>query len=104
MMGKINPFPYIQCKRAFILAILLAVSAVSVARAQVVNRSAVESFLIEGEVGKAQKLLESYLGSSDLNYPDSVYILKNLGVLYSSSPKRKELGDRYFSRLLDLDP
>jgi hypothetical protein len=33
-----------------------------------------------------------------------VYILKNLGVLYSSSPKRKELGDRYFYRLLDLDP
>src|SRR6185295_12311749 len=33
-----------------------------------------------------------------------VYILKNLGVLYSSTPKRKELGDRYFYRLLDLDP
>lgn len=107
-MGKINPFPYIRYRipdtSVFLFAILLAVCAVSDARAQVVNRSAVESFLIEGEVGKAQKLLESYLGSSDLTYPDSVYILKNLGVLYSSSPKRKELGDRYFSRLLDLDP
>lgn len=103
-MGKINPFPYIPYKRVFILAILLAFCAVSVARAQVVNRSAVENFLIEGEVGKAQKILESYLGSPDLTYPDSVYILKNLGVLYSSSPKRKDLGDRYFSRLLDLDP
>ncbi len=72
--------------------------------AQVVNRSAVEAFLLEGEVGKAQKTLESYLGSGDLTYQDSVYILKNLGVLYSSSPKRKDLGDRYFYRLLDLDP
>ena len=73
-------------------------------KAQVVNRAAVDGYLLEGEVGKAQKILESYLGSADLNYPDSVYLLKNLGVLYSSSPKRKELGDRYFSRLLDLDP
>lgn len=71
---------------------------------QVVNRGSVDAFLVEGEVGKAQKLLESYLGSSELSYPDSVYILKNLGVLYSSSRKRKELGDRYFFRLLDLDP
>ncbi len=63
-----------------------------------------EGFLEEGEVGKAQKSLESYLGSHDLNYQDSVYILKNLGVLYSSNPKRKELGDKYFYRLLDLDP
>jgi hypothetical protein len=76
----------------------------SAPRAQVVNRAAVENFLLEGEVGKAQKSLESYLGSPDLTYQDSVYILKNLGVLYSSSPKRKELGDRYFFRLLDLDP
>ncbi len=71
---------------------------------QVVNRSAVEAYLEEGEVGKAQKTLESYLSSNDLTFQDSVYILKNLGVLYSSSPKRKELGDRYFYRLLDLDP
>ncbi len=71
---------------------------------QVINRTKVEGFLHEGEVGKAQKLLESYLSSHDLTYQDSVYILKNLGVLYSSSPKRKELGDRYFYRLLDLDP
>ncbi len=71
---------------------------------QVVNRSAVDAYLNEGEVGKAQKTLESYLSSNDLTFQDSVYILKNLGVLYSSSPKRKELGDRYFYRLLDLDP
>jgi hypothetical protein len=100
-MGKINPF---QFNRVSAAAILLALSAVSYAGAQVVNRSAVENYLIEGEVGKAQKSLESYLGSADLTYQDSVYILKNLGVLYSSSPKRKELGDRYFYRLLDLDP
>jgi hypothetical protein len=100
-MGKINPF---QFNRVSVAAILLALSAVSYPGAQVVNRSAVENYLIEGEVGKAQKSLESYLGSADLTYQDSVYILKNLGVLYSSSPKRKELGDRYFYRLLDLDP
>ncbi|MDB5104779.1 MAG: hypothetical protein JWP91_2468 [Fibrobacteres bacterium] len=100
-MGKINPFPD---KNVFVAAILLALSAVSLACGQVVNRPAVENFLIEGEVGKAQRILESYLGSADLTYPDSVYILKNLGVLYSSSPKRKDLGDRYFFRLLDLDP
>ncbi|MDB5049220.1 MAG: hypothetical protein JWO30_2291 [Fibrobacteres bacterium] len=97
-MGKINPF---GSKRAFVAFFLFCLSA---AFGQVVNRSAVENFLIEGEVGKAQKTLESYLGSPDLTYPDSVYILKNLGVLYSSSPKRKDLGDRYFFRLLDLDP
>ncbi len=83
---------------------MLVLFSLSAACGQVVNRSAVENFLIEGEVGKAQKTLESYLGSPDLTYPDSVYILKNLGVLYSSSPKRKDLGDRYFFRLLDLDP
>lgn len=88
-------------KRLLALSVLASAAALP---AQVVNRAAVEDFLIEGEVGKAQKALESYLGSADLTYPDSVYILKNLGVLYSSSPKRKELGDRYFYRLLDLDP
>lgn len=97
-MGKINPF----VPKNIFAAILLCLFAS--AHGQVVNRSAVEHFLVEGEVGKAQKTLESYLGSPDLTYPDSVYILKNLGVLYSSSPKRKELGDRYFYRLLDLDP
>lgn len=71
---------------------------------QVVNRKVVGGFLLEGEVGRAQKTLESYLGSKELTFEDSVYILKNLGVLYSSSNKRKELGDKYFYRLLDLDP
>lgn len=84
-----------------ILAFLLFASA---ALSQVVNRDVVEAFLIEGEVTKAQKNLESYLGNPDLTYQDSLYILKNLGVLYASSPKRKDLGDRYFQRLLDLDP
>ncbi len=99
-MGKINPFRRMRLFALFpFLFIFLAAP-----RAQVVNRAAVEGFLLEGEVGKAQKILESYLGSPDLAYQDSVYILKNLGVLYSSSPKRKELGDRYFYRLLDLDP
>jgi hypothetical protein len=97
-MDKLNPF---GSQKACVALILFSLS---LAFGQVVNRSAVENFLIEGEVGKAQKTLESYLGSSDLTYPDSVYILKNLGVLYSSSPKRKDLGDRYFFRLLDLDP
>jgi len=99
-MGRMNPFRY----SGLFAAALLALSAISIAHGQVVNRSAVENFLLEGEVGKAQKTLESYLGSADLAYQDSVYILKNLGVLYSSSPKRKDLGDRYFYRLLDLDP
>src|SRR4051812_41183094 len=104
MMGRGNPFPYFRFKRASAAAGLLALLAATFSHGQVVNRSAVENFLLEGEVGKAQKILESYLGSADLAYQDSVYILKNLGVLYSSSPKRKELGDRYFYRLLDLDP
>lgn len=98
MMGKINPFPL----KRFLAGIFLF--ALAEGSCQVVNRSSVEAFLIDGEVGKAQKTLESYLGSADLTYLDSVYILKNLGVLYSSSPKRKDLGDRYFFRLLDLDP
>ncbi|HLP42255.1 MAG TPA: hypothetical protein VK465_12165 [Fibrobacteria bacterium] len=76
----------------------------AVASAQVVNRGPVEDLLTEGEISKAQRILENYLGNSDLTYQDSVYILKNLGVLYASNPKRKDLGDRYFSRLLELDP
>lgn len=96
-MGKINPL------RAHFLGLFL-LCCVGLGFSQVVNRHAVEGFLEEGEVGKAQKSLESYLGSKDLTYQDSVYILKNLGVLYSSNPKRKELGDKYFYRLLDLDP
>jgi hypothetical protein len=97
-MGFLNP---VTSMRLILAVLSLPLCA---AFGQVVNRSAVEHYLIEGEVGKAQKTLESYLGSPDLSYPDSVYILKNLGVLYSSSPKRKDLGDRYFYRLLDLDP
>lgn len=99
-MGKRNPF----LRSIFPAACALLALLPPAPRAQVVNRPAIEKSLLEGEVGKAQKILESYLGSSDLTYPDSVYILKNLGVLYSSSAKRKELGDRYFYRLLDLDP
>jgi hypothetical protein len=94
--------PFLRSHLAALSAFLTLFAAAP--HAQIVNRPAVEGFLLEGEVGKAQKMLESYLGSADLTYPDSVYILKNLGVLYSSSPKRKELGDRYFYRLLDLDP
>jgi hypothetical protein len=96
-MVKILPF-----HAAWILGLLLLAAAP--ASAQVVNRKAVEDFLLDGEIAQAQKSLESYLGNADLTYQDSVYILKNLGVLYSSTPKRKELGDRYFYRLLDLDP
>lgn len=84
-----------------IIAFLLFASA---AFSQVINRDVVESFLLEGEVTKAQRNLESYLGNPDLTYQDSIYILKNLGVLYASSTKRKDLGDRYFQRLLELDP
>lgn len=98
-MGKLN----LGFRVRFLAAIAL-LSLAAPLRAQVVNRDAVDRFMLEGEVGKAQKSLESYLGSADLTYQDSVYILKNLGVLYSSSPKRKDLGDRYFYRLLDLDP
>lgn len=76
----------------------------AIASAQVVNRGPVEDLLTEGEISKAQKILENYLGNPDLTYQDSVYILKNLGVLYASNAKRKDLGDRYFSRLLELDP
>ena len=83
---------------------MLSLLAASAAWAQVINRDVVEAFLQEGEVTKAQKNLESYLGNPDLTYQDSIYILKNLGVLYASSPKRKDLGDRYFHRLLELDP
>jgi hypothetical protein len=96
-MTKILPF-----RTAWAIAMFL-IAAVS-PRAQVVNRGAVEAFLMDGEITQAQKSLESYLGNADLTYQDSVYILKNLGVLYSSTTKRKELGDRYFYRLLDLDP
>jgi hypothetical protein len=103
-MGKINPFRRMRLFAFLPFLFVLAFVFPAAPGAQVVNRSAVENFLLEGEVGKAQKILESYLGSPDLGYQDSVYILKNLGVLYSSSPKRKDLGDRYFYRLLDLDP
>lgn len=96
-MGKIIP-------RGWWLLVVFLFGGMIPGYGQVVNRTAVEAYLDEGEVGKAQKTLESYLSSSDLTFQDSVYILKNLGVLYSSSPKRKELGDRYFYRLLDLDP
>jgi hypothetical protein len=95
-MSKILAF-----RPACLLAILFICGA---PRAQVVNRPSIEAFLLDGEITQAQKSLESYLGNADLTYQDSVYILKNLGVLYSSTAKRKELGDRYFYRLLDLDP
>lgn len=89
---------------SFATTCLLIMTLHNLSSAQVVNRKGIEGFLQEGEVGKAQKSLESYLGSKELTFEDSIYILKNLGVLYSSSNKRKELGDKYFYRLLDLDP
>src|SRR5690349_21102985 len=87
-----------------ILAFLIAAATASSIWPQAVNREIIGKLVEEGEINKAQKALEANLGSPDLTFEDSVYILKNLGVLYASNPKRKELGDRYFYRLLDLDP
>jgi hypothetical protein len=80
------------------------IGAVVPVRAQMVNRESVDALLVEGEVDKAEKALASYWKAPELTYPDSIYILKNLGVLYSSLPKKKEQGDKLFQRLLELDP
>ena len=85
---------------AWAISLLFCVAA----QGQVVNRDAIDALLNEGEIEKAEKTLSSYLKSEDLTFQDSIYLLKNLGVLYSSSPDKKEEGDKFFYKLLELDP
>jgi hypothetical protein len=75
------------------------------ALAQSVNREMVEGFLNEGEIQKAQASLEqSLLRPEDLTFLDSLYVLKNLGVLYATQPKKQTKSDAYFNKLLAMDP
>jgi hypothetical protein len=73
--------------------------------AQSIHRDGIDALLAEGEITKAEKSLEQALKSGqDLTYLDSLYALKNLGVLYANQPKKQAKGDTLFIRLLGLDP
>jgi len=88
----------------FGIAFLLQILTTS-AGAQAVNREMIDGFLAEGEVKTAEKALESALkDGSELTYLDSIYIFKNLGVLYASKPKTQSKGEKCFTILLGLDP
>jgi len=79
-------------------------SAVNVS-AQSVNREAINGLLNEGEIAKAEAALTDVLRRSEqLTYLDSLYIFKNLGVLYASQPKKQAKADELFNSLLTLDP
>ncbi len=87
------------------LALLCLLGSACLVSAQVVDRKLVDNNLSEGEVGKAEKILRSYLKKQkDLTFQDSVYIFKNLGVICSSNPKKIAEADKLFFRLFELDP
>ena len=96
-MAALNPLRYL-------LTVGFACWCAGAPSAQVVNRESVEALLGEGEIDKAEKALSSYWASVDLTYQDSIFLLKNLGVLYASTPKKKDQGERCFRRLLEMDP
>jgi hypothetical protein len=73
--------------------------------AQSVNREMIDGFLNDGEIQKAEASLEqSLLRKDELTFLDSLYVLKNLGVLYATQPKKQTKSDAYFVRLLGMDP
>jgi hypothetical protein len=72
---------------------------------QGVPRDQIDAYLDEGEVSKAEKALQGFLSRPEnLSYQDSVYLLKNLGVLYASDPKQQAEAEKLFYHLLELDP
>lgn len=84
---------------------LFGMGLVEKVHAQAIHRDVVDQLLAEGEIAKAEKSLEQSLKSGqDLTYLDSLYALKNLGVLYANQPKKQAKGDTLFLRLLALDP
>ncbi len=83
----------------FVLGLALPITAMTI------PKETVEGYLEEGEIEKAEAALSSYLRNpAELNFSDSVYIFKHLGVLYAADPKRGEKADSLFTRLLELDP
>ncbi len=73
--------------------------------AQSIPRDQIDYDLDQGEVQKAETLLRASLAHPEnLSDQDSVYLLKNLGVLEASNPKTQKNADKLFYRLLELDP
>ncbi|HAO99560.1 MAG TPA: hypothetical protein DCQ83_05900 [Fibrobacteres bacterium] len=73
--------------------------------AQVVSRDQIEAYLSEGDLDKAEQSMLAFLNRpGEVTYQDSVYLLKNLGVLYASTPEKQGKADTLFQHLLDLDP
>ena len=91
--------------RAVWVSVLFSLWAAPPSSAQGIPQEQIDAFLQEGEVDKAESALKEFLDKPDvLSYQDSVYLLKHLGVLYASNPKKQAEAERLFYRLLELDP
>lgn len=73
-------------------------------KAQGVPTDQINGFLTDGEVDKAENALRGFLNMPDIDYHDNLYVLKNLGVLCASNPKKIAESDTLFRRVLELDP
>lgn len=86
----------------YIFMLLLGVGS---AFSQVVNRDRVDALLEEGEVAAAREALESYWKQDrPLTRADSLYLNKQLGIIYSASESTRSRGEAYFEKLLMISP
>ncbi len=90
------------CKTALLLAGIVCVPETG---AQNVDRALIERHFEQGNLSQARRVLETYWKKpGQLSRPDSLYVMKNLGVVYASSPRTHDQGDGLFRNLLRLDP
>lgn len=73
--------------------------------AQVAPRDQIDAFFANGDLDMAEKTIDTLLAKpQELGYQDSVYLLKDLGVIYASNPEKQAKADTLFEMLLTLDP
>ena len=73
--------------------------------AQTAPRDQIDADFANGDLDQAEKTILDLLAKpEELAYQDSVYLLKNLGVLYASNPEKQAQADTLFETLLILDP
>lgn len=88
--------------RKFFVVLLLCAAGL---RAQGIPQDQIDGFLADGDLDKAEQAMQALLAQPDrLTYQDSVYLVKNMGVLYASNPEKQDKADTLFATLLELDP
>ncbi len=72
---------------------------------QVVDQETIMEELENGNVEKAEKHLVEFLTGEDrITEEDSLFIYRNLGIIYSLDSKKRVLAKEYFINMLKIDP